>query len=182
MKLKSTICIRLDDAVMLPLYRHLAALPVKPGKPYRARVLCALLEVGSIIVFAPGDPLADAVVRAARSIAIETSEVQTDSKPIRVDLVLPDTPAMRPLRQRLTDLPGGPGAQARSRLVLLALQAAVNLVYRDLPLPVSGGANVGSGAAPSSADAPADQSAPAASAALRPDMTDFMDNLSMEGL
>lgn len=179
--MKSAICIRADDTVMFPLYRHLAALAVKPGRPDRARVLCALLEVGSGIVFAPGDPLTDESVRFARSLATDMPEAPTDGKSIRVDLILPDTPAMRPLRQRLADLPGGPGAQARSRLVVRVLHAAVNRVYRDLPLPSAGQHNAAP--PPASADAaPAQTPSPGPAVNLPPGMGDFLDNLSVDGL
>lgn len=173
--MKHSIRISEDDPTMRPLYTHLAALPVKPGKPYRARVLCALLEVGAGVLLAPDDPGLDDLIRAARSIGAGQSDASSSGGPIRIDLVLPDTPALRSLRQRLDALPGGQGAQARGRLVAQVLQAAVQVVYRDLPVPTSTRAS-------DAAAHPAPTPAQALPEAVQPDMAEFFDNLSLEGL
>jgi hypothetical protein len=173
--LKSVICVRNDDEALLPLYRHLSAMHNKPGKRYRARTLCTLLELGSCLLFAPNDPITDEFLRAAKSIAPEASESlpmdggPMDGGPIRVELVLPETRAMRPLLLRLSELPGGRGAQARSQMVLRALHAGVGAVYRDRTQPQPQ-PQVGLPVAPN-----VQQGSPA-------DMLDFIDNIEVEGL
>lgn len=182
MELKSAIRIRAYDPAMRPLHRHLASLPVKPGRPDRARVLLALLEVGSAIVFEPESAQTGAVLRACKSLcgplSSDHSDSRADGRPIRVILLLPDTQAMQPLRRRLADLPGGPGTQARSRVVIQVLHAGVNAVYRDLPPPAAGHND----AARASDGAHAAEPAPPVPAALPQEMTAFLDNLSIEGL
>ncbi|OIQ80670.1 hypothetical protein GALL_375670 [mine drainage metagenome] len=180
MELKSAIGIRADDPAMRPLHRHLAALPVKPGRPDRARVLLALLEIGAAIVFEPERAQTGEVIRACKALyaSLDDSDSRADGRPIRVVLLLPDTQAMQPLRRRLTDLPEGPGTQARSRLVMQVLHAGVNAVYRDLPPPV-----VGHNDAARYADgAHATEPAPPVPSVLPQGMTAFLDNLSVEGL
>lgn len=172
--MKSVICLRDDDAAMRPLYRHLASLQSSSGKRYRARVLCTLLELGASILFSADEAASAELVRAAKCIAVDAPDAQADGRPIRVDLLLPDTIAMQPLLRRMAELPGGQGAQARSRLVLRALQAAVQVVYRDLPVPAAQ-PSLPATSAPASAAAPA-------SPHSAPGMGDFIDNLSLDGL
>jgi hypothetical protein len=182
MELKSAIRIRADDPAMRPLHRHLASLPVKPGRPDRARVLLALLEVGAAIVFEPESAQTGEVIRACKSLcgplSLDDADSRADGQPIRVILLLPETQAMQVLRRRLTDLPGGPGTPARSRLVMQVLHAGVNAVYRDLPPPVVGHNDPAS--PPDGAHAA--EPAPPVPADLPQEMTAFLDNLSVEGL
>jgi hypothetical protein len=173
-EMKSVICIRNDDAAMRPLYCHLAGLPNPSGKRYRARIVAMLLELGASLLFAPRDAASEAFVLAARSmVASASADVDRDGGPIRVELELPNTLVMQPLLQRLDALPGGKGTQARSRLVLQALQAGVNAAYLDLPAAV---------AAPSNLPGRVAVAEQAPQPTIPDHMEGYLDNLSFEGL
>jgi hypothetical protein len=172
--IKTVICVRNDDEALRPLYRHLASLQTKSGKRYRARTIGTLLELGACLLFAPNEPISAEFLRAAQSVTPNASESgPTDGGPIRVELVLPDTLALRPLLHRLSELPGGQGTQARSQMVLRALHLGVSAAYGGkTPVPSSQWQpQVAAPAAPTVQPA----SPPA-------DMLDFIDNIEVEGL
>jgi hypothetical protein len=166
------ICVRNDDEALHPLYRHLAALQTKTGKRYRARTISNLLELGSCLLFAPNEPISVEFLRAAQSATPDsTTDLPMEGGPIRVELILPDTLALRPLLRRLSELPGGQGTQARSQMVLRALHLGVSAVYGGkTPAPQPQQPQVGMPAAP--------QVKPASHPA---DMLDFIDNIELEG-
>ena len=170
--IKSVICIRNDDEALRSLYRHLASLQSKTGKRYRARTISTLLELGSCLLFAPNEPISSEFLRAAQSITpASTDDLPNDGEPIRVELILPDTLALRPLLQRLSELPGGQGTQARSQMVLRALHLGVSAAYGGKTPQPQSPPQIGVPAAP--------QVKPASHPA---DMLDFIDNMELEGL
>ena len=164
---------------MSALYQHLAALPARRGKRYRARLVSQVLEVGSAVLFSAGHAADEALVMAYRSsIPAAIPAPDGDGEAMRLALVIQDSGATAPLCARLQALPEGQGKQGRARLLALAIQAGVSVLYRGLVLGAVDPSATTLPALPKPDAVPAAPATPP----LGGEVLDFMDNLSMEGL
>lgn len=179
MTMKISIAIKHDDASLHPLYQHLSALPKHRGKRYRARLVSQAIEVGASFLFSEGRAPDAALVLAYQADIAGAHSGPVDAHEavdvIRVAVVIQPGPETEPLLTRLQGLPDGKGQQVRSRLVSQVLRAGVRVLYLGASQPV-----LQHGAATPSL--PASSSSPAPSGGLPDGMTDFVDELSMEGL
>jgi hypothetical protein len=177
MTLKCTIAIRSDDPLMARLYQHLAALPTRRGKRYRARLVSQVLEVGSALLFGEGRAADEALVLAYRTcIPADLPPVASPSDAVgvmRLALVVPESGPTAPLYVRLQSIPDGQGKQGRARLLSQVIQAGVNVLYHGVVAVVTQAAPVLSQETKPSVPV---------SHSLPDEMLGFMDNLSMDGL
>lgn len=168
--------------MLRPLHQHLSSLPAQRGKRYRARLVSQVIEVGAGFLFS-ADHTPDAALVLAYRAAIPNGDLAQEPQKesgevIRVSVVIPAGSSTDPLLQRLQALPERQGKQDRSRLVSQVVQSGVGVLYRGAIASLGAPADI----KPSDSLVVIPPSAPAEQKHLLPEMTDFMDNLSMEGL